>query len=129
MGGHRLHAHLAVHGHQVTLITKSEEIGPNLEAGNKFHMMKLIHNYGIEVHTGLSVESVIPGGVKTVKSNDVKVFSGFDTVIYVDRLHPDNHLLDSCAGFVNEIIVVGDSNKVGDGGSAIQSGYEAGLKV
>lgn len=128
-GGPQTACHLAVHGHIVTIITKSPEIGPNLEAGNKYHLMKLLDKYNIRVYTSTSVKRVIPGGVFVDLPDGEKEISGFDTLIFVDRLSPDNHLATSCTDLVREILVVGDANMVGDGGEAIQSGYEAGLKI
>lgn len=128
-GGPQTAGHLAVHGHSVTLVTKSPGIGANLGPGNRYHLLKLLHHYQVTLVTGASVRKVIPGGVVADLKEGEREITGFDTLVFVDRLSPDNELATACAGLVPEIIVVGDARTIGDGGDAVLSGYEAGLKI
>jgi NADH dehydrogenase FAD-containing subunit len=113
----------------VTLITKSPTLAPKLESINRFYLMKLLQEFHVAVVTGASVERAIPGGVKAIVRGRKQEFTGFDTVVFVDRLSPDNSLVNSCTDLVKEIRIIGDAHEVRDAGSAVLSGFEAGLKV
>ena len=128
LGGSQTAAHLAVHGHQVTLITKMPEISTKLEPGNRFFLLKLLNNYGVNVMTSTNINEIRSDGAVITTKNGKDVLKGYDSIVISSRLKPvkiEEHVLEQ----VKELIRIGDAEKVGNGADAVVRGYETGINL
>ena len=130
LGGPQTAAHLAVNGHQVTLITKMSEISSKLEPGNRFFLLKLLDEYHVDIRTGTEVNEITSDGVIITNENGKETLKGYDSIIISSRLKPVKlETLEKQLKHVKEVITIGDAKEVGDGADAVTAGYEAGINL
>ncbi len=125
-GGPQTAEHLAVHGHDVTLITKNNEIAPSLVAGTRILMIEALKNTNFQIMPGQKISSITGNGVLIENGNKKEELNGFDTVVITSMLKP---IKGQFKEFKNslKILEIGDATR--NGLDAIKAGYKAGLRV
>lgn len=117
--------HWAEQGRQVILLSRSAEVLPRVPGDGQCvntHLL-LLHERGVEVHTGCAVTAVTETGVETTEG-----FFQADTVINAAGLAPDpaRSSWDGCAP---QVICIGDCAAPGMIADAVKAAYRAAAEL
>jgi len=125
-GGPQTAEHLAIHGHDVTLITKNKEIAPSLVAGTQILMLEALKKNNVQIMTDKKILSITEEGALTENEDQTEELKGFDTVVITTMLKP---IKDQFKEFEEslQILEIGDDTR--NGLDAVRAGYEAGMKI
>lgn len=125
-GGPQTAEHLAIHGHDVTLITKNMEIAPSLVAGTRILMLEALKKNNVQIMTGKKISSITGEGALIENEGKTEELKDFDTVVITSMLKP---IKGQFKEFENslKILEIGDATR--NGLDAVEAGYKAGLKV
>lgn len=121
--------HLAVHGHQVTVIEMMPQIMADGEPTPTMLMLRRYDRYGVKVLTSAKVKEIGKTSVTYEKDGTEGTVEQVDTIINAMGRKADLSLLAQLEGSGYEIISVGDAKEAKSGYLGIREGYEAGLRI
>lgn len=127
LGGPQTAEFLVLQGHIVTLITKSSQISPKLEAGNRFFLLKMLKEHEVNIITNASTDEITSEGVIFSVNGEAHELNGFDTIVVSSRLKPVEELKSLKTQY--KLMVIGDTKKVADGLNAVKDGFESSMKI
>ena len=120
--------HLAIKGHDVTVVEAGEEIAADIFEVNRTALLRALVEAGVGVLTGWRVVAVEQDGV-LADGPDGRARLMADTVVTALGTRPDTAL--SGAGYCEDprVHVVGDCVEPGDVGDAVHSAFEAAITL
>lgn len=122
--------YLATHGNRVTIIEMLPEIAGDEPDNMKRFLFRSFMEHKVDIYVNARVLAINEDATITIQINGIdKVVGPFDKVLLATGMKPVKGLEDEIKGIVPEIVLVGDSNKVGNALSAIEDGYMAGLRI
>jgi NADPH-dependent 2,4-dienoyl-CoA reductase/sulfur reductase-like enzyme len=121
--------HLAVHGHQVTVIEMMPKIMADGEPTPTMLMLRRYAQYGVVTLTSAKVKAIAVDSVTYEKDGAEGSVEHVDTIINAMGRRADQSLLKELEGSGYEVISVGDALEAKSGYLGIREGYEAGLRI
>jgi pyruvate/2-oxoglutarate dehydrogenase complex dihydrolipoamide dehydrogenase (E3) component len=121
--------HLAVHGHQVTVIEMMPKIMADGEPTPTMLMLRRYAQYGVVTLTSAKVKAIAADSVTYEKDGAEGSVEHVDTIINAMGRRADQSLLKELEGSGYEVISVGDALEAKSGYLGIREGYEAGLRI
>jgi 2,4-dienoyl-CoA reductase (NADPH2) len=113
---------------KVTIVEMLERIGQDIGLSTRWAMLQDLHRYGVRVVTGAKAREILPDGV-IVERVDKTDRIPCDSVVLAMGSRPVQDLVDSLAGMVPEIHVVGDAKGPRKALDAIWEGYDVGRTI
>ncbi len=113
---------LAPKATQVTVLEQTDTVCPNAFYANRLHLLKLIEERNIEVHTNACLKK-IEGNTATTEINGHSRQFSFDSLIVATGFEPNQHILDGIDFPKHKIFYIGDSVKPGKVLNAVWDAY------
>ena len=121
---------LAMEGKKVTIIEMRESVGPDVMFINAAALMPMLEKYGVRLLPGHKVLAFDARGVKAQKTDGSEVFIEADTIITAFGVKQNNKLFEDISSKYHiKTRPVGDCETVGNVGTAVRSGFFAGLAI
>ncbi|KTD84606.1 NAD(P)/FAD-dependent oxidoreductase [Paenibacillus etheri] len=118
------------HGKQVTVIEMRDAVAKDVMFINTISIYRMFDEYGIKQRTNSRVTSIDKVGVHITKLDGSNECIPADTVITAFGMKPDRRLAESIqAKYHAKTRVVGDSDTVGNVGTAVRGGYYAAISL
>ncbi len=123
-------AHLANHGHNVSIIEMGSDIFVGTPSSTKKYLLEDLHNHNVVVMTETVVKEIRSNTVLVeTQDGNTKELSNIDTVVMAIGSRPINFSLDQLKDKVSNVVTIGDALQVRKAMEAIEEGYLAGLEV
>jgi 2,4-dienoyl-CoA reductase (NADPH2) len=119
---------LVKNGNDVTIIKKSEEIAPKMEAMSRNFLLKSLKELQIKILTGADVVKKEGATVYLMMGKKEVHIEDVDFVVYTKGMVPEHSMEKQLKGRV-EVFLVGDCKEVGRAIDAIHSAYECAMSV
>ena len=125
----------------ITILEMKNKIGGSFGISTRWVIIKQVKDAGVECITGLQVKEIKPVKKSSnAKNKGEKICVTFekekkensliaDTVVVATGYEPNQDLVNTLNGTVNELYKIGDCVSVRTALEAIHEGFEAGLKV
>ncbi|MFO8163075.1 MAG: FAD-dependent oxidoreductase [Thermodesulfobacteriota bacterium] len=112
----------------VTIIKKSEEIAPRMEAMSRNFLLNSLKELKIKILTGADVIRKEDKSIYLSIGEKEEQIDDVDFVVYTKGMVPENSMENKLKEKV-ELFLIGDCKEVGRAMDAIHSAYECGLSV
>ena len=113
--------YLAVRGHKVTIVEMQGEIAGDAPSGERELLLARLNQLGVQIQRETKILRVEPEGVVVQRPGGVETMPA-DTVVLCLGSYPNDELVESLNGSVDQILVVGDALKPRRVTEAIEEG-------
>lgn len=120
---------LGEHGHDVTIVDMTPEIGEDIQGAVKHFLFERLKNYNTTINTDTVVKEIIEGGIRAEKDGTEVLLTGFDTIVLATGAEGENKLYKELEGKVEELYIIGDAAKLGNAVTAIEAGARLAIKL
>lgn len=121
---------LAMEGKKVTIVEMQDKIGADVFFINAKSLFDKLDEYGVKLLPSHKIVAFAENGLKAVGPEGEEVFIEADTMINALGMKPNTEVAKAIdAKYHNKTTCVGDCVKVGKVGTAIRSGFYAGLAI
>lgn len=121
--------HLAVYGHDVTVIEMMSQIMADGEPIPTMLMLQRYAEANVKTLTSAKVKTISADAVTYEKDGQEYTVDQVDTIINAMGRRSDRSLLDELEGSGYEVVSIGDAKEAKSGYLGIREGYEFGLTV
>lgn len=120
--------HLAKQGKQVTIIEMMDDIATDINERMRYVVLQEIEKAGIDVITGVKVDSFIDFGVQLFRNNHKRLIEA-DTIVVAIGSVSNNDLYEEVKKIVPECCQIGDCKEPKSGLEAIEQGFLLGEEI
>jgi 2,4-dienoyl-CoA reductase (NADPH2) len=120
--------HLATQGKLVSIVTEREDAVPGMGFTSRSYLMKRFYRENVRICRNAQVKEITKDGILIEKAG-ITFLLDADTVIVNVGGNPRRDLFKALKGTVPELYKVGDCDKVGNAMKAIESAYDAAMKI
>jgi len=121
--------YLAPTNNKIIIVEMLDDIALDMEPVNRMDLMPKIDESQIEVHLRSKIESIEPDGVILSKSGKKEEKLRSDMVILALGAAPVNELAEELESKIEEVCLIGDSNKPRKIMDAIYEGFQAAIRL
>ncbi len=122
-------AHLANHGHDVTIIEMADDIFVGTPSSTKQYLLQDLQHHNVVIKTNTQVKEIREDSVVVANSNnEIQTLHNIDTVVMAIGSRPVNLSVEKLKETINSVITIGDAQQVRKAMEAIEEGYLAGLE-
>ncbi len=107
----------------LTIIEMQPSIVAGLSPTNRKPLLKSLNNANVKVMTSTQVMEFNGKDIIVSHNGKKEILEGFDHIIWGIGVRPNTTLLEELKKTDLNVIVIGDSQKIGDGRSAVETGY------
>jgi len=119
---------LAERGREVTVVEQLVQVGADMGATVRWHMMKRIKGGKVRIVTSTQMKEIRPGLRVVVSRGDRdEEWDGFDAVVLACGVRPRNEIVGQVGG--KEVHVIGDASQARKGLDAMRDGAEVGRRI
>lgn len=128
-------AHLANHGHTVSIVEMNSDIFVGPPSATKHYLLKDLQRHNVAILTNTQVKEISTGSVLIEREGTIETLASVDSVVMAIGSRPvsftQQELEASFAAgqHTADIITIGDASKVRKAMEAVEEGYLAGLEV
>lgn len=121
---------LAMEGKKVTIIEMQDKVGPDVLFINAAALFPMLDKYGVKLLPSHRILAFDEKGVRAQKKDGSEVFIEGDTIITAFGMKRNTELAEAISGkYHTKTRPVGDCVSIGKVGTAIRSGFFAGLSI
>ncbi len=120
--------HLAMEGHDVTIIERNARLAPDANPRHRPLLMAELEKY-VDIRTGLSAKEVCDDGLLCVDGEGKEVFFPCDTVLCAAGLRSREDIADSLRGTAPIVEMIGDCVEPGIVRGATFRAYHAAIDI
>lgn len=113
---------------QVTLLEMQDELGKDIGQWNRWIVLDRL-SASVRIETGVTVEAIIPEGVKAARLGGPPRIYEADSVVMAVGMRSNDSLARDLQGKVVSLKLVGDCAKLGKIRDAIAEGYRAAVEL
>lgn len=123
-------AHLAGHGHTVSIIELNADIFVGTPSSTKKYLLQDLQQHAVTIMTECTVKEIRENSVIVeTRQGEQQILQHIDSVVMAIGSRPVNLLAEQLTERVKNVITIGDAQKVRKAMEAIEEGYMAGLQV
>lgn len=128
-------AHLANHGHTVSIVEMNSDIFVGTPSATKHYLLKDLQRHNVAILTNTQVKEISPDSVLIERQGTIETLASVDSVVMAIGSRPvsftQQQLEASFAAgqHTADIITIGDASQVRKAMEAVEEGYLAGLEV
>jgi 2,4-dienoyl-CoA reductase (NADPH2) len=120
--------YLASQGKLVSIVTEREAVVPGMGYTSRGYLIRRFYRANIRVCHSAKVKEITDQGIFIEKAG-ITFLLDADTVIVSVGARPRKGLAEALEGRVGELYIVGDGDKIGNAMKAIESAYNAAMKI
>ena len=120
---------MAAKGKDVTIVEMLPELAWDMEPFTKILLQERFEKYGVKVHKSTIVTKIRSDGIEAKNKDGQDVSIEADTVVICVGSRPDNGLLFTLEGSMNEVYGIGDCEEPARLLEAIHAGTHIGHKI
>ena len=122
-------AHLANHGHDVSIIEMNSDIFVGTPSATKHYLMKDLQHHNVAILTNTQVKEIHSDAVVVDNDGQLQTLAAIDNVVMAIGSRPVSFSVEELEQHVTEIVTIGDAQKVRKAMEAVEEGYLAGLTL
>ncbi|MEE3877111.1 oxidoreductase [Vibrio sp. YYF0003] len=122
-------AHLANHGHDVSIIEMNSDIFVGTPSATKQYLMKDLQHHNVAILTNTQVKEIHNDAVVVENDGQLQTLAAIDNVVMAIGSRPVSFSVEDLEQHVSEIVTIGDAQKVRKAMEAVEEGYLAGLSL
>jgi len=122
-------AHLANHGHDVSIVEMNADIFAGGPSSTKQYLIQDLKQHNVTIMTETTVKEIRADSVLIETKQGQHELEHIDTVVMAIGSRPVNDSLEQIKESVDNVITVGDAQQVRKAMEAIEEGYLAGMQV
>lgn len=122
-------AHLANHGHDVSIVEMNSDIFVGTPSATKHYLMKDLQHHNVAILTSTQVKEIHNDAVVVENNGQIQTLAAIDTVVMAIGSRPVSFSVEELEQHVSEIVTIGDAQKVRKAMEAVEEGYLAGLAL
>ncbi|WP_417876929.1 FAD-dependent oxidoreductase [Vibrio sp.] len=122
-------AHLANHGHDVSIIEMNSDIFVGTPSATKHYLMKDLQHHNVAILTNTQVKEIHSDAVVVDNNGQLQTLAAIDNVVMAIGSRPVSFSVEELEQHVSEIVTIGDAQKVRKAMEAVEEGYLAGLTL
>lgn len=122
-------AHLANHGHDVSIIEMNSDIFVGTPSATKHYLMKDLQHHNVAILTNTQVKEIHSDTVVVDNNGQLQTLAAIDNVVMAIGSRPVSFSVEELEQHVSEIVTIGDAQKVRKAMEAVEEGYLAGLTL
>ncbi|MDV6252961.1 FAD-dependent oxidoreductase [Vibrio sp. EA2] len=122
-------AHLANHGHDVSIIEMNSDIFVGTPSATKHYLMKDLQHHNVAILTNTQVKEIHSDAVVVDNNGQLQTLAAIDNVVMAIGSRPVSFSVEELEQHVAEIVTIGDAQKVRKAMEAVEEGYLAGLTI
>lgn len=122
-------AHLANHGHDVSIVEMNSDIFVGTPSATKHYLMKDLQHHNVAILTSTQVKEIHSDAVVVENNGQIQTLAAIDTVVMAIGSRPVSFSVEELEQHVSEIVTIGDAQKVRKAMEAVEEGYLAGLAL
>lgn len=122
-------AHLANHGHDVSIIEMNSDIFVGTPSATKHYLMKDLQHHNVAILTNTQVKEIHSDAVVVDNNGQLQTLAAIDNVVMAIGSRPVSFSVEELEQYVAEIVTIGDAQKVRKAMEAVEEGYLAGLAL
>lgn len=122
-------AHLANHGHDVSIIEMNSDIFVGTPSATKQYLMKDLQHHNVAILTNTQVKEIHNDAVVVENDGQLHTLAAIDNVVMAIGSRPVSFSVEDLEQHVSEIVTIGDAQKVRKAMEAVEEGYLAGLSL
>lgn len=120
---------LSAYGKNITVVEMLDTVAAEAEPNSKHFLMQRIRKQNVKIIVEARVQEIGENKVHIILSTGEESIIPADNVVLATGLRSFNPLAAELEGFAAKVMIIGDANKVKNGLSNIQEGFEAGLNI
>ncbi|MFN1548269.1 oxidoreductase [Vibrio natriegens] len=122
-------AHLANHGHDVSIIEMNSDIFVGTPSATKQYLMKDLQHHNVAILTNTQVKEIHNDAVVVENDGQLQTLAAIDNIVMAIGSRPVSFSVEDLEQHVSEIVTIGDAQKVRKAMEAVEEGYLAGLSL
>ncbi|MGY0615572.1 oxidoreductase [Vibrio sp. FJH11] len=122
-------AHLANHGHDVSIVEMNSDIFVGTPSATKHYLMKDLQHHNVAILTNTQVKEIHNDAVIVDNNGQLQTLAVIDNVVMAIGSRPVSFSVQELEQYVSEIVTIGDAQKVRKAMEAVEEGYLAGLAL
>ena len=120
--------YLASQGRLVSIVTEREDVVPGMGYTSRGYLLRRFYRANIRVCKSAQVKEITDRGLILEKAGTTFLLDA-DTIIISVAARSQRSLAEALKGKVAEVYTVGDCDKIGNAMTAIESAYDAAMKI
>lgn len=121
---------LSFYGSAVTIVEMLDAIAREAHKNVRHKLLQRLQERHVNMMTSTSVRAITADGVEVQQaSGDTQILSDIDTIVLAVGSRPEHRLADELADYGGEIIVIGDAERVKQGGDNLTEAFLAGYNL
>lgn len=114
---------------KITVLEMAKRMGQDIGSSSRWVLMKDLRTRGVELITGATMKEIRDTEVVYTNANGEDVTIPADTVVLAMGSRPENSLAQALEPMNVDVKVIGDANKVGRIGEAVEAAFNLALTV
>ncbi|MEW6350749.1 MAG: FAD-dependent oxidoreductase [Thermodesulfobacteriota bacterium] len=114
---------------KVTVIEMAHRMGQDIGMSTRWILLKDLRTRGVSLITGAKMKDITPESIVYTDAQGEEIAIPCDTVVLAMGSRPEASLADALKDTGVEVLKIGDANKVGRIGEAVEAGFTLGNQV